>query len=188
MFGVSSPFFFFFSCINLLLSFLPLQEKRDGTQQMQEKHKTKSQKNNKYHNSIGVTRMSCQVNHCHAQVQRKKTEMGLDSTFAKSLCYEPEEIADVCLRFSVCEWQLINSLLNTRRITDRTHIKIFFTLFYYSITLFLYFQYILPIYCQKEYNCKLSLKQALRCTSSYVLLCSMAFLQHLFYLCFAIFF
>lgn len=47
--------------------------------------------------------MSCQINHCHAYVQMEKVEMGLDSTFAKTLRYEPEETADVCFRFSVCE-------------------------------------------------------------------------------------
>lgn len=132
--------------------------------------------------------MSCQVNHCHAYVQREKAEMGLESSFAKTLCYEPEEIADVCLRFSVCKWQLINCLLNTRRITDRTHTEIFFTLFCYSTTVFLYFPEILPIYFRKEYNCNLNLKQALSPTSSFVLLCIRAVLRDLFCLCFAIFF
>lgn len=132
--------------------------------------------------------MSYQINHCCAYEQRDKAEMGPDSSFAKSLCYEPEEIADVCLRFSACKWQLINYLLNIRRITDRTHIKIFFTLFCCSIAVFLYFQDILPIYCTKEYNCNLNLKQALSPKVSFVLLFSRAVLWHLFCSCFAPFF
>lgn len=44
---------------------------------------------------LGVIWMNCQVNHCHAYVQREKAEMGFDFTFAKTPCYEPEEIADV---------------------------------------------------------------------------------------------
>lgn len=113
--------------------------------------------------------MSCQVNHCHAYVQREKAEMGIDSSFAKTLCNEPEEIADVCLRFPVCKRQLINCLLNTWRTTDRTHKEIFFTQFCYSITVFLCFQDILPLYCRKEYSCNLDLKQALSPTSNFIL-------------------
>lgn len=52
--------------------------------------------------------------------------MGIDSSFARTLCYEPEEIADVCLRFPVCKRQLMNCLLNTWRTTDRTPNFFFF--------------------------------------------------------------
>lgn len=94
--------------------------------------------------------MSCQVNHCHTLVQREKAEMGIDSSFAKTLCYDPEEVADVHIKFPVCKRQLINCLLNTWKTTGRTQKEILFTSFCYRITVFLYFQEILPIIAERN--------------------------------------